>query len=972
MLSVKLLGQFSLELDGKPLDLPSRPAQALLAYLILNAGTTHRREKLAGLIWPDANEANARSNLRHALWRIRKTLGADYLNADDISVSFNTAAPYVLDVTILERAVRLDSPAQTLIDIVSVYAGEFLPGFYDDWIALERERLQALFERQIERLIDQLLAEQRWRDVVDWAERWIALGQVPESAYRALMTAHFNLGHASHVAAVYQRCAEALRKDLDVEPSDRTRALYQQLSRGPAAAPPVAPAPVAVSPARHNLPSSATPFVGRQAELAEIARRLRDEPDCRLLTIAGPGGIGKTRLALQAAEARLADFADGVFWVGLAPLNSPQQIVAAIAQSLGVIFHAPGDPRAQLIDYLREKQLLLVVDNSEHLLDGVDVLGEILMAAPRVKLLVTSRERLHLQWEWMFELDGLEYPADADDPRAEACSAVQLFLQTTRRVAPHFSFEAERAPVVRICQLVGGTPLGIELAAAWVRVLSCRDIAQQIEHNLDLLATTEADRPERQRSLRAAFEYSWNLLSTEEQFAFKRLAVFQGGFRREAAEKVAGAPLSLLFTLLDKSLLRRSTAGRFDMHPVLRQYVAEKLEHSTEVIDAAAVMAVTQTRLAQYYVNYVQTHQRDYAALDDEWINVRTGMQLAHDQAMWQTVLDYAVSMRAASLALGRFTDVREGCQWTLTAAQALADRAALAACRRWWGQACIEQGDYAEATRHLQASLELYRALNDRRGLADAQFGLARIALEQADYAHAEELLAGSQLIYEELGDSIGLGGVLYQQANLRFNRQQWAQADELARRALDLQQLAGESDSLLATLRLLADIALHGMADFARAEDYCQRALERCDERRNVGERAAALYTLAEVHRLTGRTAEARREAEAALQLFKEMGDRQSQARALYRLSLLAADAKDFAGAQQAGARSLELCRQLNDRWGLVYVAHHLGEVCAQRQQPDRARELWLEARRVAGELGHPLMSALRERLEAEAAQQ
>ena len=964
MLSVRLLGQFSLELDGKPLDLPSRPAQALLAYLILNAGTAHRREKLAGLIWPDASETNARSNLRHALWRIRKTVGADYLNADDISVAFNTDAPYTLDATQLERAVRPDAPAQALIDIVSVYAGEFLPGFYDDWIALERERLQALFERQIETLIDRLLAEQRWRDVVDWAERWIALGQVPESAYRALMIAHFNLGNASHVAAVYQRCADALRKDLDVEPSDRTRALYQQLSRGAASEPPAAPVTAPPRLTLHNLPAPATPFVGRQTELAEIIHRLRDEPDCRLLTIGGPGGIGKTRLALQAAGACLADFADGVFWVALAPLNLPQQIVAALAQSLGVIFHAPGDPRAQLIDYLREKQLLLVVDNSEHLLDGVDVLGDILMAAPHVKLLVTSRERLHLQWEWLFELDGLDYPADEDDPRAESYSAVQLFLQATRRVAAQFSFEAERAPVVRICQLVGGTPLGIELAAAWVRVLSCRDIAQQIEHNLDLLATTEADRPPRQRSLRAAFEYSWNLLSAEEQFAFKRLAVFQGGFRREAAEKVAGAPLSLLFTLLDKSLLRRSAAGRFDMHPVLRQYVAEKLAQSTDLIDASAVTAITRTRLAQYYLNYAQTHQSDYAALDDEWINVRAGMQLAHDQAMWQTVLDYAVSMRAASLALGRFTDVRQGCEWTLTAAQALADRAALAACRRWWGQACIEQGDYAEATRHLQNSLELYRALGDQRGLADAQFGLARIALEQADYARAEELLADSQSIYEELGDSIGLGGVRYQQANVQFNHQHWAEAHELARRALDLQQLAGEPDSVLATLRLLADIALHGMADTARAEEYCRRTLALCDERRNVGERAAALYTLAEVHRLDGRTDEAGREAEAALQLFKAMGDRQSQARALYRLSLLEADRQDYAGAQRTGARSLELCRQLNDRWGLVYVAHHLGEVCAQLQQPDRARELWLEAQRVAEELGHPLMAALRER--------
>lgn len=970
MLSVKLLGQFSIERDGAPVELPSRPAQALLAYLILNASSAHRREKLAGLIWPDATDANARSNLRHALWRIRKALGADCIEADDISVAFNTRVAYALDVAQLERPTRPDTPADALIDAVSAYTGEFLPGFYDDWIALERERLQALFERQIDALIDRLLAEQRWREVVDWAERWIALGQVPETAYRALMTAHFYLGSTSQVAAVYQRCMDALHRELDVEPSERTRTLYQQLSKG-AAAPTAdnllrpAPAPIdSLRPARHNLPPQATPFVGRQAELAEITHRLRADPDCRLLTLAGPGGIGKTRLAIQAAQDCLNDFADGVWFVALAPLTSPQQIVAAIAQAAGLIFHAPADPRTQLIDYLREKHLLLIIDNSEHLLGGLDVLGDVLAAAPRVKLLVTSRERLHLQWEWLLEIQGLDYPAAVDDPDAAQSSAVQLFLQTARRVASHFSFAEERAPVIRICQLVDGMPLGIELAAAWVRVLACQDIAQQIERNLDLLETSAPDRPARQRSLRAAFEYSWHLLTTEEQFAFKKLAVFQGGFRREAAEKVAGAPLSLLFTLLDKSLLRRSPSGRFDMHAVLRQYVAEKLAQGIDQVDASGVVQVTQTRLAQYYLGFARQHRADYAALDEEWVNLRTGLQLAHDQAMWQTVLAYAESLQAASFALGRFTDVRLSSPWVLAAAQALADQPAMAACWRQWGRACIEQGDYAEAAQHLERGLELAHRLGDESGVASGQFGLARIALEQGDNAHAEELLTACQAVYDRRGDSIGLGKVLFQRANVQFNYQHWAAADDLAQRALAIQQAADAPDDVLATLHLLADIALHGMADYARAEEYCRRALALCDERRNLGERAAALHTLAEVHRLQARTDEARQEAEASLKLFKVMGDRQSQARALYRLSLLDADVKDYAGARDTGEQSLMLCRQLHDRWGLVYVAHHLSEVYRQLRAEAQAHELRAEALSLAQELNHPLIDVLRER--------
>ena len=196
MLHVKLLGQFSIAIDNEPVELPSRPAQALLAYLILNAGTDIRREKLAGLLWPDANENNARSNLRHALWRIRKALGSDYLSADDLTIAFNAEAAYQLDVAVLDYNTRANPSTEALMACASVYAGEFLPGFYEDWIALERERWQATFERKIEQLLERLIAERRWRETLEWAEHWIAQGQVPEAAYRALLAAHYHLGNS--------------------------------------------------------------------------------------------------------------------------------------------------------------------------------------------------------------------------------------------------------------------------------------------------------------------------------------------------------------------------------------------------------------------------------------------------------------------------------------------------------------------------------------------------------------------------------------------------------------------------------------------------------------------------------------------------------------------------------------------------------------------------------------------------------
>ena len=239
-----------------------------------------------------------------------------------------------------------------------------------------------------------------------------------------------------------------------------------------------------------------------------------------------------------------------------------------------------------------------------------------------MKIIVTSRERLHLQWEWLYEVQGLDYPHDEAAIDIEHFSAVQLFLQTARRMRARFSLADEQPHVLRICQLVEGLPLGLELAASWIRVMACREIAQQIERNLDVLSDQLKDVPDRHHSARAVFEYSWSLLAPEEQAVFMKLAVFPGGFRREAAEKVAGAPLSLLFTLVDKSLLRASATGRYDMHSLLHQFVSEKLVQSGQE-------SAIQLRLIHYYLDYARQHQHDYATLEEERLNLMGCMELA-------------------------------------------------------------------------------------------------------------------------------------------------------------------------------------------------------------------------------------------------------------------------------------------------------------------------------------------------------
>jgi predicted ATPase/DNA-binding NarL/FixJ family response regulator/transcriptional regulator with XRE-family HTH domain len=340
---------------------------------------------------------------------------------------------------------------------------------------------------------------------------------------------------------------------------------------------------------RHNLPAQTTAFIGREQELADIQRLLFDVPECRLLALVGPGGIGKTRLALAAAAQALDSFADGAFFVSLAPLNEVAYIVPAIAEALHVNFHGTTDAKDQLLAYLSKRRLLLVLDNFEHLLEGANLLAEILGHAADVALLVTSRERLNLREEWSYDLQGLAFPADdgqSSDRHAETLttySAVQLFLQRARQAEASFVPSPEDVgDIVRICQHVEGMPLGLELAAPWIRSLSCREIAVEIERSPEILTTTLRNMPERHRSLRVVFGQTWQRLSPAEQSVLRQLAVFRGGFTREAAVKVTQATLGVLSSLVDKALVRRTNTGRFELHELVRQYAAEQLAATEE------------------------------------------------------------------------------------------------------------------------------------------------------------------------------------------------------------------------------------------------------------------------------------------------------------------------------------------------------------------------------------------------------
>lgn len=345
---------------------------------------------------------------------------------------------------------------------------------------------------------------------------------------------------------------------------------------------------------RHNLPAPITPFVGRESELDDLVGLLAD-PAVRLVTLVAPGGMGKTRLSLEAAAKQLDHFEQGVYLVELASLTDPDSLIPSIGAAAGYQFQSgERDMHQQLLDYLREKQMLLVLDNFEHLVSAAAIVTDILSAAPGVNVLATSRQPLYLPGETLFYLTGMEFPEVDDTEVARRYASVQLFINSGRRAQPNFELTSANLSIIaRICRLVEGMPLGIVLAASWLVLLSTEDIADEIQRGLDFLEAPDTVIMNRQRSIRAVFDYTWQMLTADEQQIFMKLSVFRGGFTRQAAQVVSGASLRVLMSLVNKSLLQRNTTnGRYSIHELLRQYAEVHLNRSSEaeiVQDAASV-----------------------------------------------------------------------------------------------------------------------------------------------------------------------------------------------------------------------------------------------------------------------------------------------------------------------------------------------------------------------------------------------
>jgi molecular chaperone HtpG len=621
-LSISLLGQFQLDLDNQNITDTLRTAKerALLAYLVVESDRSHTRETLAELLWPDKPEGVARTNLRQALLGVRRAIGdrdidKPYLKVDDETILFNRYQPYWLDTDAFNTHIQSTFThahksletclycAQHLQAAVDLYRGDFIEGSlildspeFQEWVVFHREQYLRYLLSALQTLSDYFRLVGKFELAHKYAYRLVSLDPLDESAQRRLMVVLAMSGKRAAALEQFHTCRRILQSELGVEPSIETSTLYEKIKNGEALRIDTGTLK------RVNLPAQFTPFYGRESELEWLAQSLAN-PIYRFITIVGMGGIGKTRLALQAAEINSELFPDGVRYISLDSIVSPDLIIPSIVQALGFPFRGDAEPKKQLIRFLRPLRTLLVIDSIEYHLDQAGLILEILQQAPGVKFLVTSRQRLHYQAATLLELKGLAYPTDVNAPNALEYPAVRLFLSRAARLQAGFVASEKDIPhIIQICKILDGLPLAIELAAARLHEFSSELILQDLQHNFDVLQATMLDLPERHSSMRTVFEQSWNSLTENESAVLRKLSVFEGRFTLDAAQRIADASLPVLSTLMDKTFLQGDASRGFTLHPLWKQFAAAKLTEKREEFDLVMDLHY------EYYLDFLRKH----------------------------------------------------------------------------------------------------------------------------------------------------------------------------------------------------------------------------------------------------------------------------------------------------------------------------------------------------------------------------
>lgn len=981
-LKINLFASFQVTRNGRSVtDFATDKARALLSYLAVERHKPHRRESLSALLWPDQPEARARQSLRQALSNLRQACG----DSDDLpdplflvdrhEVQINPGADIWLDVaefTTLADACdhhhhRLLTQCLPCLNrqeaMLALYTGDFLAGSslgdshaFEEWAMLKREWLHGRAVEALALLADYYERRGDYAAARRLLQQQVRLEPWREEAHRQLMRLLAQDGQRSAALAQYETCRRVLAQELGVAPTAETVALYTAVR---AETTPV----IRQKRPETNLFAADTPLIGRAAARAELAEMIAD-PNSQLITLLGPGGIGKSRLAMQIAADHVGAFADGVYWAALAAVDTADLIIPTIAQAVGVTLYGKEQPLAQLTAYLREKQMLLVLDNAEHLPAIGEVMSALLSGAPDVVLLVTSRQRLALRQEWVFEVEGLALTETAVATNSPS-PAAQLFIHCAQRGHHKFTPTAtDLEAISAICRLVEGMPLALELAAAWVPGLSCGAIATALAGNMDLLTASWHNALPRQRSIQATCAHSWTLLQPQEKRAFAQMALFRGSFSAAAAAAVTGIDGEMLFRLVTKSLVRQVGNGRYQLHKLLHQFA------TTRLADYAPAAETGAARHAAYYLNFLAGHETALKGTGQEEALATIAQEIANIRLGWDWAIERmkvgcakaAALLHQALESLFLFYALRS---WYQEGANAFARAAA--AIHPSIPQAQLLRGEClarqarcleftappAEATALYQESLACFHAANAATKTALPLYGLGYMAYLRGDYVAAQQYFAESVAQYRAAQDRWGQANVLSSLCLALRCQGEFARARQVGQESLAIRRSLGDQRGIASSQNNLG-LIFTSLGDYAAAETALQESVAICREIQHTVGAANAYTGLCHVAASAQDYARATAYQQQALLLYKDVGDLWGIAIANNNLGQIALDLGQPAKAQTLFHEAAQGYRHLGIRSGLAHALSNLGQVSYELGETAVAAAHLAEALTVAEQTG------------------
>ncbi len=956
-LRLNLLGSPEVWLGKRRLSTFGTAKTEALLYFLAATGEIHRRETLAGLLWGEMPEPGAKRNLTQSLSALRRLM-APCLTVDHRSIGLDWHANILLDLTLARQtAARGD-----LHSAVSFYRGDFLDGFYvkaapafDAWMVLQREQLREQLLGWLETLADQAHNRGDYESGWQYTHRLLELDPWRESAHRMMMLNLARQGQFGAAARQFDRCCQVLQQELGVEPMPETTALFRRIQSARS----VQPAP---------LPADSEPFVGRRDELVRIGELLTD-PACRLISLVGLGGMGKTRLALSAARQASRQgaqrFLNGVVFIPLSETRQAGELAQAIAEGLGLPLSGQAPAEQVLLDYLTNKEMLLVLDNFEQVREGSSMLGQLLNGCPSLKILVTSREPLQLTAEWRLDVEGLVYPFPSEDKDGlkQASdghfSALELFVQAAGQVQASFAIsDADMPAMIRLCQQVAGMPLALKLAAAWVRVMTIEDIVAEIDRGLDLLESGMKDLPARQRSVRAVFQSTWEQLADAEQQAFRNLSVFRGGFSPEAARQVAEATPPILSGLVDRGLVQVLDAGkRYSLHELSRQFGQQQLAR------AGRGQALAQ-RHAAYFAGLAGDYLVSLTGPDHRQAVRWFRLEQDNVRRAWNTVVDEALPdlldplIDAFGLFLESQAQFAEGIQRFGRAAQRL-DTAEnrrihpqrIARLMGWLGTFHFYISPQEEAEGCFRDQLYLARQHHDELNQAAALLGLARIFTENSRFAESREHARAALDIFRRLQwprgeiSAMSLIGISY------ASRRQPDAARYWYLQAVDTGRTCGDIQAYLLPLINLGYLATD-VGRYAEANEYFQEAWKLCQqtETRQTGR---LLYLMGRLAAFMGEYPQALSYFEQSREARLREGSDFQVARSERWLGRMYQLIGDVERARRTIRRSLQVGLRAEHATSILIAQLHLGLTEEAAGNLDRALKLFDQGLTIAREL-------------------